>query len=200
MRSLFSGVVLAALFACSASAAYGQEKPKPDVQKDEPKKIFAPAKVQVVLTEYDGEKKVVSLPYLFIVNLEKEPGFGSPGYGNFLRVGTRVPVATEKDGKTGTAQFQYLDVGSNLDCGINTDEEGHYKMRLSFERSSMASPARSEEKNTPVIGEAAQPVFPTFRSQSVFTLRDGQATEVMAATDPLNGHIYRLTVTVTAQK
>jgi hypothetical protein len=193
MKSLSGIVVLGALLAFSGYAANGQDKPKPDAQKEELKKIFVPVRVQVVLTEYDGEKKVAVLPYSFIVNSEKGSGF--PGYGNFLRVGTRIPIHTDKEGKA-----QYQDIGSNLDCGINNDEEGHYIMRLSFERSSLLSSARGDDRRASAVNEAEQPVLPSFRSQLVFALKDAQATEVMVATDPLNGHLYRLNVTVSAQK
>jgi hypothetical protein len=193
MKSLSGIVVLGALLAFSGYAANGQDKPKPDAQKEELKKIFVPVRVQVVLTEYDGDKKVAVLPYSFIVNSAKERGF--PTYGNFLRVGTRIPIPTDKEGKT-----QYQDIGSNLDCGINNDEDGHYIMRLSLERSSLFSSAHGDERRPPAASEAEPPALPSFRSQLVFPLKDAQATEIMTATDPLNGHVYHLNVTVSALK
>jgi hypothetical protein len=35
-------------------------------------------KVLFVLNEFDGEKKVATLPYSFLMNTEKEKGLGSP--------------------------------------------------------------------------------------------------------------------------
>ena len=48
--------------------------------------------------------------------------------------------------------------------------------------------------------QAGQPFVPTFRSQSLVVLKDGETTEMMAAADPLDGHVFRLGVTLNAQK
>ena len=48
--------------------------------------------------------------------------------------------------------------------------------------------------------QAGQPFVPTFRSQSLVVLKDGETTEMMAAADPLDGHVFRLGVTLNVQK
>jgi hypothetical protein len=186
-------VVLVTLFAISA-AGRGQEKPQPDTQKEDQARVFSTVKVKFVLTEFDGDKKISTLPYSFLMNTEKEKGLGSPHYSNYIRSGARLPMSPDKDGKT-----QYLDIGSNVDCALTSDDAGHYLMRFSFERTALAPPARNDSKADPVLNYSGM-VLPTFRSSALVPLKDGQPTEVMSSADPLNGHVYTLTVTVTAQK
>jgi len=184
------GLVCLSALLLLGQAARAQDKPKAEEQQ---KKVITPVKVQVTLTEYDGEKKVAVLPYSFLMNSEK--GYNT-NYSNFLRVGVRVPVAgMDKDGKA-----QYVDIGSNIDCGVTTEEEGHFSMRLNIERSSLYGAKKDDEKAAISTAETGQPLVPTFRSQSLVVLKDGQTTEVMSAADPLNGHVFRINVTLVVQK
>jgi hypothetical protein len=194
MKKLVPIVAFAALFGVAGVTVRGQEKPKPDIQTEDPARVFSTVKVQFVLTEFDGEKKIAALPYSFLMNTEKEKGLASPHYSNFVRIGVRLATSADKDGKT-----QFLDVGSNIDCALTSDDAGRYLMRFSFERAALAPPARGDYKGDPALNYAGF-MLPTFRSSGLVPLKEGQATEVMAAADPLNGHVYKLTVTVIAQK
>lgn len=183
--SIFAFVGL--LFACDL--ARGQEKPNPN----EKAKAITPVRLQVVLTEYDGEKKIASLPYSFLTNSEQG---GHTTYSTFTRVGVRVPVpAVGKEGQT-----SFVDVGSNIDCGVQTEEDGRFSVRLNFERSSLYFQGRGEEKGVIKTAEAGQPYIPTIRTQTLVLLKDGQTTEALMAADPLNGHVFRINVTLNVQK
>lgn len=184
------GVVCLSALLFLGSSARAQDKPKAEEQQ---KKVITPVKIQITLTEYDGEKKVAVLPYSLLMNSEK----GSyTSYSNFLRVGVRVPLAgLDKDGKA-----QYVDIGSNIDCGVTTEDEGRFSMRLNIERSSLYGAKKDDEKAAISAAETGQPLVPTFRSQSLVALKDGQTTEVMSAADPLNGHVFRINVTLVVQK
>src|SRR5256885_13624309 len=147
-------------------------------------KAITAVKLQVVLTESDGDKKIASLPYSFLI-INSEPG-GHTGFTNFTRVGVRVPVAGV--GKDGQAQF--VDVGSNIDCGVQTEEDGHFSVRLNFERSSLYFQGRGDEKGGVRTAESGQPYIPTSRTQTQGLLKDRQTTEALTAADPLNGHVF----------
>lgn len=173
-----------------------QEKANPS----EKTKPSIPVKLTVVLTENDGDKKVASLPYTILVNADTG-GPGGPGvhvpYSSFTRIGVRVPVAGA--GKEGQSTF--VDVGSNIDCGVQTEEDGRFTVRLNFERSSLYFQGKGEEKGTIKTAETGQPYIPTIRAQSLLvTVKDGQSLEVLTATDPLNGHVFRLNLTLNVQK
>lgn len=183
--------VLALFFFCplgrTQDKANPSEKAKPSI----------PVKLTVVLTETDGEKKVSSLPYSILVNSDMGGPGGHANYSTYTRVGVRVPVASA--GKD--AQFTFVDVGSNIDCGVQAEEDGRFTVRLNFERSSLYFQGRGDEKGTIKTAETGQPYIPTIRAQSLLvTVKDGQSLEVLTVTDPLNGHIFRLNLTLNVQK
>jgi hypothetical protein len=165
-----------------------QEKPK----TEERVKIPTPIKVQIVFTEYEGDKKISSMPYSFTVISDEKMG---GRYSTSLRTGIRVPIETDgKDQKT-----TYLDIGSNIDCGIETGEDGRFHIYLNFERSALY-PNKSGEGEKLVTNPGGNPLVRTFRGAQNLILKDGQTSENLLSTDPLNGHTLRVSVTINVQK
>jgi hypothetical protein len=165
-----------------------QDKPKTEQHA----KVPIPVKVQIVFAEYDGDKKVSSMPYSFsVVSDEKMGG----KYSASLRTGIRVPIETDgKEQKT-----TYLDIGSNIDCGIESDENSRYHVYLTFERSALY-PNKSGEGEKLVTNPGGNPLVRTFRGSENLILKDGQTSENLLSTDPLNGHTFRVSVTINVQK
>src|ERR1700674_68066 len=192
MKKVTAVLAVLALF-LSCPLGYTQEKPNPS----EKAKTGIPVKLTVVLTEYDGEKKVASLPYSILVNSDKGLPGADANYSTYTRVGVRVPVPG--GGKKGQATF--VDVGSNIDCGVQPEEDGRFTVVLNFERSSLYFQGRGDEKGTIKTVETGQPYIPTIRAQMLLvTVKDGQSLEVLTAADPLNGHVFRLNLTLNVQK
>jgi hypothetical protein len=192
MKKVTAVLAVLALF-LSCPLGYTQEKANPS----EKAKPGIPVKLTVVLTEYDGEKKVASLPYSILVNSDKGLPGGHANYSTYMRVGVRVPVPG--GGKEGQATF--VDVGSNIDCGVQAEEDGRFTVVLNFERSSLYFQGRGDEKGTIKTVETGQPYIPTIRAQMLLvTVKDGQSLEVLTAADPLNGHIFRISLTLNVQK
>jgi hypothetical protein len=188
MRKAVGVFVLVASLALGC-VALAQDK----ANSSEKAKLATPVKIQVVLSEYDGEKKIANLPYSFLI--DSEGGLSTP-YSTFMRVGVRVPVpGAGKEGQT-----SFVDVGSNIDCGVKTEDDGRFTVRLSFERSSLYFQGRGDEKGTIKTLDSGQPYIPTIRAQSLVLLKDGQTLEALVATDPLNGHVFRFSVTLNVQK
>src|ERR1700753_2849727 len=78
-----------------------QEIAKPDAKAQSI--AHAPQlKVQMVFMEFDGDKKTKSMPYSSVF-----AATGQPADSMKLRIGSRVPLWTGKDGG-----FQYVDVGT----------------------------------------------------------------------------------------
>jgi hypothetical protein len=162
-----------------STVATAQETAKP--KPDEHTPAVIPLRVQVVFSEYDGEKKVTNLPYTFTVNADERRA--KPG--SQIRTGARIPVTTGKD------QFTYLDVGTNVDCSATLQDDGRYKLQMALERSSVSPDAQSAGSN---------PVLRTFRVDLNPVLKDGQSVESIASTDPMNGHVYHVSVTLNVIK
>lgn len=190
MKKVAKILMLVALL-LSCPFGRGQEKVTPISEKPRP---IIPVKLTLLLTEFDGEKKVASLPYSILVNSDPS---GHVAYSSFVRVGVRVPVPS--GGKEGQSTF--ADVGSNIDCGVQAEDDSRFTVRLNFERSSLYFQGHSEEKGIIKTAETGQPYIPTIRAQSLLvTVKDGQNLEVLSAADPLNGHVFRLNLTLNVQK
>jgi hypothetical protein len=180
-------LVLGLAMACGLAA---QEKPKPP---REPEHVV-PLKVQVVVSEFDGEKKVSSLPYTFFVNADVVVDRAS------MRMGLRVPVVVQANN-----QIQYMDVGTNIDCGAWSTEDGRFKLSMTVERSSMYATNAEKKPLDWSPGDApltvsTQPIVRQFRISSAVVVRENQTTQATLATDPLSGRVLKIDVTVNLVK
>jgi type II secretory pathway component GspD/PulD (secretin) len=157
-----------------------------------------PLRVQVVLSKYQGDKKVSSLPYTLSVNSER-------GSRASLRMGAQVPIVVgtmptpaSADGKTATPlqSIQYKDVGTNIDClAYPIDSDGRYKLEISIEDSSVYT---VEGQNAMRPGD--HPSFRSFRSSNTLLLKDGQTAQFTTATDKVNGEVMKADVTLNVVK
>ena len=170
------------LTSAGLALAASQEKAKsPDNAKAEQKSASpVPLRVQLVIAEFDGDKKILSLPYSFSVNADEDRSRPSTQ----IRNGVKLPVPSGKD------QYQYLDVGTNIDCSAQVEGDGRYKLVLRVVHNSVSSDAST---TTP-------PTVRNFQTEVSPILKDGQTFESVMATDPVNGHVYRVTVTLTVPK
>lgn len=185
--SKMSGYLAVLLF--FALAVRAQEKPAaPEEAKD-----TTALKVQIVLSEYDGAKKVASLPYVLPVAPKASRPLGS------TRAGVRIPVSVEsKDSK-----YEYIDVGTNLDCTAQQVADGRYDLSITLERSSVYSQVAQNKAVEWVPGEerpGSLPLVRSFRTMFDVFVRDGQTVEGATATDPLSGHVLKIEVTLHTMK
>ncbi len=170
-----------------------QEEPK---RTKEPKPITA-LKVQVVLSEFEGEKKISSLPYTIFVNADDRMGRPSSS----VRMGLRVPLTVQ--GKDNQIQFQYMDVGTNIDCSADTTDDGRFRLGLTVERSSLytTSPERkSLDWNPGDPPLSTSPVIRQFKVSFSPLVRDGQTAQSTVATDPVSGRVLKVDVTLNVLK
>jgi hypothetical protein len=162
---------------------------------------LVPLSVDVVVSRYQGEKKISSLPYSLAVNANDQ----APGGVCQLRMGASVPVpvpivppAANPTGPATQAAgpVQYRDIGTNIDCSARTLEEGGFQLRLTVEDTSVYT--NVQDGTTPTVGQ--MPVFRSFRSTNTLVLKDGQTREFTAAADRVNGEVVRIVVTLRVVK
>jgi len=177
-----------------------QDKPKAeDSQKAEVR--TTPVKVQIVFTEFEGEKKLKSLPYVLYINAPDAPEWKSSSFVK-LRVGSRVPVYT--GGNTGS--MTYLDVGTNIDGRAAYSGDGRLLLQTKIERSwvegGVSVPvARSDGSASETSsGHFQEPIVRQFVSEFDLKLREGQSVESTMATDPLSGKVLKVDVSFTIVK
>lgn len=169
-----------------------------DKVKNEPKVPPATLKVQVTISETEGEKKVVNLPYTFYMKVG-EGGLISPW--TKVRMGSRVPVYVGKDGG-----MQYIDVGTNIDARGFAGEDGRFDLSLNLERSwvegevSVPLQKPGASSGDSAAGQFREPVIRQFKTELAVTMKDGQTMQSTLATDPLSGKVLAINVTMNVVK
>ena len=170
-----------------------QEKPKgEDVAMEARQTETTPLKISVTFTEFEGDKKVKSLPYTTIVIADgKNPK-------SVVKIGSRVPVYAGKE-----YGMQYVDVGTNIDCQASRTKDNKFDIRLSLERSWVeGNVAVAVDPGAAVqsSGQFPEPILRQFKSELSLTLRDGQTVESSFATDPLSGKVFKAEVSLNIVK
>lgn len=159
--------------------------------KAEVRKPGASVRLQVVLSRYQGDKKVASLPYTLSANANGEPAR--------LRMGLNVPLRYESKDYPGNVAFK--SVGNNVDCTVLGLEDGRFRVSCNIEQSSVYANG-SGGKPGPGAGQAnlVPPVLTHFSSETLVILADGQSAQHSTATDPVTGEVARIDVTLNVVK
>jgi len=188
------------LFGVLSPYCLAQDKQKAeDSQKTEAR--TTPVKLQIVFTEFEGDKKVKSLPYTLYINAPDAPEWKSSSFVK-LRVGSRVPVYT--GGTTGN--MTYLDVGTNLDARAAYPSDGHLLLQMKIERSwvegGVSVPVAKSDGSASEAssGHFQEPIIRQFVSEFDLKLREGQSVESTMATDPTSGKVLKVDVSFTIVK
>jgi hypothetical protein len=190
------------LFGMLSPFCSAQDKPKAeDSQKAEVR--TTPVKVQIVFTEFEGDKKIKSLPYTLYINAPDAPDWKSGGSSFVkLRVGSRVPIYT--GGTTGN--MTYLDVGTNIDARSAYNGEGRLSLYLKIERSwvegGVSVPVAKSDGSASETssGHFQEPIVRQLVSEFDLKLREGQPVESTTATDPISGKVLKVDISFTIVK
>jgi hypothetical protein len=184
---------LVAALAMGTPSVSAQEKPKSeDVAMEARQTETTPLKISVTFTEFEGDKKVKSLPYAMVVVADGRPP------KSVVKMGSRVPVYAGKE-----SGMQYLDVGTYIDCQASRTKENKFDIRLNLERSWVEGnvavaidPGASPQSSV----QFPEPILRQFKSELSLTLRDGQTVESSFATDPLSGKVFKVEVSLNVVK
>ena len=182
-----------------ATAGIGMAQPPVPAQ---PQNI--PLEIQVVISRYQGDKRISSLPYVLSLksaSLSQRRG----DYGAMLRLGSRVPIRSQMftpppaDGKPATpmSQVTYENVGTNIDVGATAIENGRFEVTITINESSVVTDAQ-DLKATP--GSDSYPVFRSYQSTNTLFVKEGQTTQFTAASDRVSGEVVRVEVKLTVVK
>ena len=196
-RWLLAAVIAA--FAVTNALAQDIPKPTPQEKPAGGAASMVPLNVQLVLSRYQGEKKISSMPYMLgvLTNAQKTS----------LRVGTQVPVVTTVFGPKieGTPamipqqSYTYRDVGTNIDCSAQSLGSGQFSLNITVEDSSIQLD-RSQGAGDQKQALRDVPAFRSFRVAFATVLRDGQTMQFASATDPVSGEVLRVDVTLALAK
>jgi hypothetical protein len=156
-----------------------------------------PVKIQVVFAEFEGDKKIKSMPYISQFTADAPHGLEFAK----LRIGNRVPLYTGKENG-----LQYADVGMNIDLRAERLDDGRFGIRIALERSWVEGDvlipvAKTADAQTGgSSGEFKEPVIGQYKTDLYLLMRDGQTVESTLATDPLSGRLLKIEFTLTVVK
>jgi hypothetical protein len=187
--------ILAALIVALGAVALPAGSQEKSASSPEAKKMI-PLKVVLVFEEFEGQNKVVSLPYSFYVNAND-----SDHRPASIRSGLRVPVSVGANSDKNTIQYQ--DVGASMDCTAETPEPGLFELQLSVQRSWLFTPDENKGSANPsnaVLGAGGNPIIQQFSSFYRLAMHDGQTVEASTATNPINGRVMKVLVTMNVVK
>lgn len=154
----------------------------------------ATLRVQVVISRFQGERKVMSLPYTLSVTAEGQPAR--------MRMGVDTPVAVTtavtEAGIPAPKSIQYRNVGTNIDCRAKDAGEGRYQLLLGVENSSALPLEKGPGSGSPGVdaNPTGSPLFRRFDTNIDPVLRDGQTVQAIASTDPVTGEVVKIDVTL----
>jgi hypothetical protein len=199
-------VVLAALAAmvCGSTRGTAVAQEQEPSSPTNPKKVQnIPLELQVVISRYQGEKRISSLPYVLSLKSYMNSIRGG-GTGASLRLGSRVPIRQQTfvpaaDGKpaTTTGSVTYENVGTNIDAGASALVDGRFELTVSINESSVVTDPQ-DLKATP--GSDSYPVFRSYQSTNTLFVKEGQTVQFTAASDRVSGEVVRVEVKLTVVK
>jgi len=195
IRRTLVPLALAAALLAVPGRGRAQEAPKPEAQKPDAPKAdraaerrgpTATLRVQLVISRFQGEQKLASLPYTLVVT--------SGGDWTRMRMGVDTPIPVSLPSPADThapTSFQYKNVGTKIDCRATERGEG-YQLGMRVENSSALT--------GPGASVAGAPLFRLFETTLDLLLRDGQTVQTVASTDPVTGEVVKIDVTMNVLK
>ena len=170
-------LIFATVFACSILPANAQDTQKTYVASG----VY---NVKFVVSELENGKVTNQRMYTAVLREERKA---------VLKTGNRVPVATGSSNNLAPVQWQYLDVGFNVDATIS-EREGRIDLSLSADISTVVppDPASPTPGNSPLIRQV--------REDMSTSLLDGKPTVVASMDDVNTKKTVQLEVTVTKIK
>lgn len=157
---------------CSLRSARAQEEHKQAAETTSVKVVHA-YRVDFSIDELQDGKKTNSRHYSMIL---------TSGDRNQVKIGTRVPVSTAQ------TSFQYIDVGTNINCRIvdGSGEDLTLDVRADF--TNLSSP---EDQHS------AQPIIRQVTLSGTTVTIPGKSVIIGAADDPNSDRQFQLEATVT---
>jgi hypothetical protein len=164
-----------------------------------------PVQVDVLMTRWQGEKRVSSIPFVLIANPS------SRGSSTSIRMGVDVPVGTSTSNVTQTSgattsspravatakvATEFRNVGTDIDAQLARIDATNFSVYLNIRDSSIFTSDQTKMPNTMVDPTA----FRTFSASNTLNMSDGQTRLFGVATDKITGETMRIEVKLTVLK
>jgi hypothetical protein len=153
--------MMAVLVVCLSAPVWAQDPPK------EPEMKYF--KLDFVVKELDEARTVSARSYSAMV------ATGRPSRGCSIRMGNRVPVQMEMRPNNEKFQYQYYDVGVNIDCNTATEMGTQLSLVVSAEISSLPAGREPNSPLPPVVRQnkwTGNVVVPIGKATTLFSSDD----------------------------
>ena len=195
-RIVFAAVLVALLWSTGGPVALRASEGQSAV-------VPVTLKISIVISRYNGEKKVGSLPFQVMVI----PGTNADrdGEQTSLQTGARVPVpqttfmATATGGAPTQPQtsYQYQQFGTQISASARALDATTFNVGLNVTDSQLLSDSPDQAQYASGV---RLPRYQSFTSNNRLILRDGQTLQYTAATDKTSGEVIKLDVTLNVIK
>ena len=136
-------------------------------------------RLDFTITEFDDGKKINARNYTLLAQVGFSP--------SMLRIGGRMPVRIQSNSSNMPSQFQYFDLGMNIDCSVR-EKDAALILDTRIDSSSMA----------PQVEESThQPIERQWRSQVKSVVTPGKPTVILSMEDPTSKGKFQVEVTAT---
>ena len=184
-------VVLGTFIACSLVST-GHAQQQPAATPTPTPVVTTTLKLTLVISRFNGDKKVGSLPFVLMVI--------PSGEMTSLQMGGSVPLymstTVDKDQRT-VASWNYQSVGTRISAQARAaNDVGQFSVNLTVDDSQLASDASDSGSNSNSRPARMQ----NFTTSTRLLLRDGQTVQYVAATDKISGEVAKLDVTLNVIK
>jgi hypothetical protein len=180
----FAPLAAALVLACVAPMRAQEGGVAAPTQTPAASRALVAIKVQLVLSRYQGEKKLSSMPYIMWLTANDRERTN-------LRMGVEVPIGNGQGG------FNYRSVGTNIDSRAETVDSGIFKVMLTINDSAVQF--QDGDKPFPAV-PSTPPALRSFLANFTILLRDGQTAQYTSASDPVSGEVLKVDATLNVLK
>ncbi|MBI2840390.1 MAG: hypothetical protein HYX75_18895 [Acidobacteria bacterium] len=155
-----------------------------------PQEPGAPLMLQLVFNRYHGDKRIESVPYSLPVTAN----------GGSTRVVIGIQIPLKYEGKEFPGNVVYKNAGRDVTVRADALNDGRFKVSCLFDQSAVYS---NNDEASPAGGGGASlapPILRHLSSEATLVLGDGQTGQHTVATDPMNGDVVRVDVTLRVVK
>lgn len=136
-------------------------------------------RLDFTITEFDDGKKINARNYSLLAQVGFSP--------SMLRIGGRMPVRIQSSSSNMPSQFQYFDLGMNIDCSVR-EKDGALILDTRIDSSSMA----------PQVEESThQPIERQWKSEVRSVVNPGKPTVILSMEDPTSKGKFQVEATAT---
>ena len=180
-------ILLIALMALPLLAPSQESRKEPEAKME--RRTY---KLDYVIAELENGKRTGAQEYSMLV--EGLSDRAKSDWGR-LRVGTRIPISTAGPG-AGGGQFQYMDVGVNIDALARFLDESSMGLTTKIEVSSVVPTAETEKLRT----AAGQPTMRHFRTENDVRLPFAKPVVLFTMDEPNSKRSFQVLVTANQVK